>query len=85
MLLSLGVADNPQKMIDLKDNFTYYVPLELKLKRDDPKSLKFGEGLKDLYFENRPTSKETIPDYVRVGGGVITFGCGHLLIELPSS
>lgn len=54
-------------MVDLKDNFVYYVPLELKLPRDDPKSVKFGAGLKELYFQDKPTTKETIPHYVDVG------------------
>lgn len=63
---SSGAVDNPQKMIDLKTNMKHYVPLELKLPRDDPKSLKIAEGLNELYFQNKPTGPDTIPGYVDV-------------------
>lgn len=65
--LIVGVKANPEKLIALKDNFPHLVPLELKLRRDDPKCIKFAEGLRELYFQDRPPSFETVEDYVEVG------------------
>lgn len=66
LILLLGVKENPQTLIDLKDNFPHFVPLELGLKRTDKKCIKFGQGLRELYFQDRPTSFENVGDYCTV-------------------
>lgn len=64
--------ERPEILAALKDEFTHMVPSELELNRADAKSVKFGQGLKELYFQDRDPSIDTILEYCMVRRSYLT-------------